>query len=379
MDIFYIANVRVPTEKAHGLQIAKMCEAFSECAVKVNLIVPRRLNNNRVDFFNYYKIKNNFVLTKILAIDPVFLMKFRNGWYIKIQSLFFLISLFCYLIFLTKKKEAVFYTRDIYLLSVLKLFSDNVIWEAHDLPHKASKYINILKKIKKIVAITSPLAKEIIGLGVVPQKVKVFPDGVDFAEFSNIKETKGEVRARLNLPQDKKIVIYTGHLYDWKGVQTLANTSELLPEDYLIVFVGGTTEDVKKFKNINSDKSNIVITGAVAHELIPFYLKAADVAILPNSAKLKISEKYTSPLKLFEYMASGVPIVASNLESLRDVLNDQNCLFFEADNYQSLASAIIKICQSTDLAKSISVNGKEIVKNLTWEKRAQAIVSFINL
>ena len=71
MKIIYLANARIPTEKAHGIQIMKMCEAFSDADAKILLLIPRRINWIKEDPFEYYGIKKNFRIKKLPTIDLI--------------------------------------------------------------------------------------------------------------------------------------------------------------------------------------------------------------------------------------------------------------------------------------------------------------------
>ena len=86
---------------------------------------------------------------------------------------------------------------------------------------------------------------------------------------------------------------------------------------------------------------------------------------------------YASPLKLFEYMASGRPIIASDLPALREILNDKNALFFEPGNADDLARAIKMLKQSQALGYHLSQQALSDVKEYTWDKRALKILDFI--
>ena len=103
------------------------------------------------------------------------------------------------------------------------------------------------------------------------------------------------------------------------------------------------------------------------------YLRAADVLVLPNSAKKEVSKTYTSPMKLFEYMASSVPIVASDLQSLREVLDDSTCYFFISDNSESLATVITKALKDLQ-APAKAARPHEKVQRYTWGNRAESIL-----
>jgi len=378
-NILYIANARIPTEKAHGLQIINMCESFANSGVQVKLILPTRINKNYKDSnpFDFYSVKNNFEILKLKSIDPTFVLKItKGGVYIKIQSFFFAISLFFYLLF-NKIDGYTLYTRESYLLPLLQFFSKNVVLEIHDIPSKASFYLKYWKNCQKIITISQGLKNKLIELGVDKDKIYNAPDGVKLEKF-DINDDKVEARKKLNLPVDKKIIIYTGHLYDWKGTQVLADASKFLNNNSLIIFIGGTSQDIKNFKEKNKDLKNVSILGRKDHGQIPLFLKASDVLVLPNSAKKEISSLYTSPIKLFEYMASKRPIVASSLPSIKEILNDSNSVLVSPDSPESLAQGLSKILSDEVFSNSISTKSFDQVRNYTWKKRAENILNFIN-
>ncbi|PJA92395.1 hypothetical protein CO134_00155, partial [Candidatus Kuenenbacteria bacterium CG_4_9_14_3_um_filter_39_14] len=114
MKLLYISNSRIPTTKAHGHQIFKMCQIFAKHQVAVELICPSRKNPEfkNTDAFAYYHIPKIFKLKKICSYDPQWLIKFPAGAYIKFQALFFIVSLFIYLLSKKNRAEYIFYTRD---------------------------------------------------------------------------------------------------------------------------------------------------------------------------------------------------------------------------------------------------------------------------
>jgi len=374
--MIYIANARIPTEKAHGYQIMKMCESFADLGVKVDLILPYRSNKQfrGVASFKHYLVKNNFTIKKIYCPDPVFLMN-KSGWYIKIQSLFFSLGLLIYLVFKSRKDEII-YTRDEYFLSWLTWFPNKVIWEAHDLLR--SRQTKQWLKCFRIMTITQGLKDEMTRLGVPEEKILVAPDGVDLKLFAGISNSKKDLREELALPLEEKIILYAGHLYDWKGADTLAQAATFLKnENVKFVFVGGIGKDLEAFTKSYGGEKNILIVGQVNRSVVPKYLKAADVLILPNSAKREISSHYSSPLKLFEYMASGRPIIASRLDSLQEVLTDEECIFFSPDDAIDLAQKISHLLSNKELAEKVAAKAGEKVKDYTWENRAKNIIKFI--
>ncbi len=202
------------------------------------------------------------------------------------------------------------------------------------------------------------------------------PNAVDIQEF-DIAVSRDEAREKLNLPLDKKIVVYTGHLYSWKGVDTLALAAQKLSREYLVVFVGGNSEDVQHFRETYGNISNIVIAGFRPHHEIPLWQKAADVLVLPNTAKEDISKYYTSPMKLFEYAASKRPIVASRIPSITELVDDTRALLVEPDNARELAQNILRVGTDTALGDGRSKIAYTWVLEHTWEKRAERIIDFM--
>ena len=83
-------------------------------------------------------------------------------------------------------------------------------------------------------------------------------------------------------------------------------------------------------------------------------------------------------MKLFEYMASGVPIIASQIPSIEEIVSDNEVKFFEPDNVESLINAIDNILQDQDSAKKLAKNARVKVNDYTWRIRAQKIIKFIN-
>ncbi len=132
MKLYYLANARIPTEKAHGIQIMKMCEAFAYKGIKVELVLPKRKNLafKKINPYNYYGVKKNFKIKKLPCWDLV--NKFSPfGLWLEIFS-FSLVSFF-YLFF---KKSDLIYSRDINSIRWLSFFKKNIFYEIHSLPKR---------------------------------------------------------------------------------------------------------------------------------------------------------------------------------------------------------------------------------------------------
>jgi glycosyltransferase involved in cell wall biosynthesis len=228
------------------------------------------------------------------------------------------------------------------------------------------------------VAITNELKNYLIQRGISKDKILVAPDGIDLDDFVII-ESKAECREKLSLPQDKKLIVYTGQLFKWKGVETLALTSKFLDNNYLIVIVGGIKWYLTDFKHFieKNNLKNVLCLGHRNYAEIPYFLKAADCLVLTGTQGSEVSRKYTSPLKMFEYMASQTPIIASELSSVKEILNSNNCIFVEPNNAELMANAIKKIIGDIELSENISAQAYKDVQKYTWGIRAKKILVFI--
>lgn len=368
MKLLYVANARIPTEKAHGIQIMKMCEAFSDAGTSVTLVTSWRFNHIKEDPFEFYGIKRGFKIVYLPNLELT-----QLGWIgYWARTVTYSISLFFYLLF--KKFDAI-YGRNELPLYIATLFNRCTYWEAHD--GRWNLIIKrLLPRLRGISVISTPLKDFYIEKGFDAEKLRIFPDGVDINLF--MKDlSKEKAREILEIKSDKKIILYTGHLYKWKGVDTLAEAARKMPNgDFYIV--GGTPKDIdgfsKKYKNIE----NLKIVGHVKYEKIPIYLKSADVLVLPNSGREDISKKYTSPLKLFEYMASGRPIVVSDLESMRAILDEDLAYFFKPDNSGSLRDTTETVFKNYEESKEKAQRSIEKVKNFSWSNRARDILDWIS-
>lgn len=373
MGLLYIANIRLPTEKAHGIQIMKTCEALAKADAHVELVVPKRRNKIKEDPFDFYGVEKKFEIKKLWSLDLIWLPIFKRWTFWKQSATFALMAL----LHVRKIQNITLYTRD--LLLALVLPKENLFYEVHWLPETLHWYHRrAYERVKGLVVISEGIKNDLLQLGIPEEKITVVPDAVDMEQF-DIPDSLIEYRERLHFPLEKKIVMYTGHLYEWKGVGTLLDAAQKMPE-HLFVFVGGTEEDVRKFRQKALDKhaDNVLILGHRSHGDIPLYLKAADVLVLPNSGEKRISERYTSPVKLFEYMASRRPIVASDLPSIHEVLTDDVATFFTPDDVDSLVDAIQHIFSKPDEAESKAQNAYQKVQEYTWNKRASSVLHFIS-
>lgn len=366
MKILYINNIRLPTEKAHGIQIMKMCEAFAGNGISVSLVVPSRKNNIKENAFSYYGVRNIFSLKYVSVFDAVsFFRSLRFGFYV--QAISFIWAL---------RKEnissdTVIITRNLEVAWMCGRKGYKVFYDAHNFPlRRVWLFKKILKNISGVVANSRGTADAFHNAGF--KNILVAPNAVDLAEFDNAKL---KTREEHGLPAGR-VVMYVGHLYKWKGVDVIIETAKnSKSKNIIFVFVGGTDGDLERYRAKTKNLENVILLGRRSHQEIPALVKSANTLLLPNIPTTKESELYTSPIKMFEYMASGAPIVASDLPSIREVLNDKNSIMVKAGDPNDLLRGIEMAFNDEGLARA--TRAKEDVKEYTWEKRAKKIIGFI--
>lgn len=359
MKILYLTNNRFPTEKAHGLQIAKMCDAFIDMDASLLLVIPARKQSPFVkenDIGRFYSLKNKIKIEKLWSLDFLLSSLVPRLMAYSIQSFSFGLS---FLFARRKYKNFIIYSRTI---APLIFYQSKWFYEAHTFPKtligKGLQRI-FLRSCSGIVCISDSLKRKYASI--FKGKIIVAHDGVD-KSFFDIKESKNR----------KKTILYTGSPYAWKGVFTLADATKKL-RNVSIVFLGGN-ENEPEFKKLKSYAKHASVLPFVPHDRVKKYLESAEILVIPNSATDKIACEDSSPLKLFEYMASGKKIVASDVHSIKEVLDEKMAFFFRADDVRDLKKAILKALREKN---SKGVIARKEAWNYTWDKRAKTIIDFL--
>lgn len=374
--LFLIFHGRFPSNKAASLFAAKSAEAFAKEGLVVELLVPRRFGREGGDPYTYYNVPKTFRIVYLPLVD---LPSRSHLTRIRFALSFFSFSLSCYAyLAVHASREDIIYSNESLPLFFASYTFPQTFYEMHDFPESGFRFFTLFLRRMRWVLIHNhwKAARAEKLFKVKEERVLCEPNAVQVEDF-DIPLTREETREKLNLPQDKKIVLYTGHLYSWKGVDTLALAARELPSEYLVIFVGGTPEDVEKLQSTTVGVDNVRIVGWKPHSEIPVWQKAADVLVLPNTAKEDISKYYTSPMKLFEYMASRVPVVASRIPSIEEIVTEEDVFFAEADSPASFAKTIQKAVEGPEEAQKRAASAYTKVLQFTWEKRAKRILAFV--
>lgn len=374
--LFLIFHGRFPSEKAASLFAAKSSEAFANAGYTVTLLVPRRLGVGHSDPYGFYGIRKNFRIVYLPTID-LFGVSILSHIAFLVSLIAFSFTALVYILVRSDRSDITYSNEHLPLLLV-SFIRKNTFYEVHDMPERNRFfYMLLLRRIKGVIA-TNRWKLEYIAkvFNISRAKLLYEPNAVEIAQF-DIVTTKEEARVKLGINTQTSTVLYTGHLYSWKGVDTLAHAAKILSGRADVYVVGGTREDIARFKKEFSSISNLHIVGYRPHNEIPLWQKAADVVVLPNTARENISKYYTSPMKLFEYMASKRPIVATDIPSVREILDTTNAIIVAPDNPKATAQGIISALENQSLVNRITDTAYRFVELHTWSKRAMRVLNFI--
>jgi glycosyltransferase involved in cell wall biosynthesis len=257
-----------------------------------------------------------------------------------------------------------------------------VTFEAH-VPPSGRLQSFILRHVDKTVANTNALAAKLLTENGLPSdRVLAQHQGVDLELFEQLRLPSEEARARLRLPLDKRLVVYTGKIYiGYDEVEYLLEAARLLEKrrDVEFIFVGGRRDRVDRFRDrVRSEaRENVRFAGFVPPTAVQNFQFAADVLVLYYPSTVPTSS-YLSPGKLFEYMAAERPIVAVDMPVLREVLGDEPAaVLVPPDQPRALADAIVQVLDDPARARSLASKARAQVTAFSWEQRARSILDFV--
>ena len=391
--LVYIANARLPTEKAHGYQICKMCEAFALQGVEVKLLHPYRKNPLQgKTVFEYYGVRPVFNIHILPNCDIVRLNRWiPSRWF---TPLFFLHALLWGRYAARKAAQEgadLYFTRDATIAYWLVRMGLPTVYEAHVVPKRAQrwflKHLATCSQLRLVVVLTSFIRERFILMGFSPENVVVLPDGVDLSLFEELP-TKEECRQALGLPLDRFIIGYIGRFRTMemeKGIPELVEALKYLPvvngKEPLLLCVGGPMDVVPAYldlaRRFSVPERRLRFVDRVPNIEVPCWIWACDVTVAPFP-KTEHYAYFMSPLKLFEYMAAGVPIVATDLPSIREVLrHGENAWLVPLGAPKALAEGIRYLLANTEIAQKLAKQAREDVKQYTWKTRASKILSLV--
>ena len=351
--IYYVAELNLPSKSAYSIHVMKMCEAFSKLKYDINLFVINKKNKNQLnkDYNINYKFKvisifNDFVLLNFL---------FRIIFALKILSK-------------NTDKKALFLSRSIIFSLIACLFRKKIILELHHEITGISKIIYwLLKKLNlienlKFIFLSSNL-NYIYKIN--NEKYLVLDDAVNLADFNKKKGIKY-----------KKTCVYVGSFFEGKGIEQIFRLAKKNKKTFFHIY------GEKKYLRENKKEKNIKIFDYVNYSKIPTIISRYEVALMPYQRKVRGRgsiwlQKYMSPLKMFDYMAAKMIIIASNLKVYKHILkNNFNCILVNVNEDEKWSKAIRLAFKKNYRNRYLRENAYKTVKKYTWDKRCKKIINF---
>ena len=186
--------------------------------------------------------------------------------------------------------------------------------------------------------------------------------------------------ATIRIPEAVFLAGYTGHLYPGRGADLILDIASQLPDIYFLL-VGGEAADVARYRQTIESRGldNIILTGFIPNAELPLYQAACDILLMPYQRKVAASSggdiaKYLSPMKLFEYLASGRAILSSDLPVLQEILNAENAVLLQPDDLTAWAAALRDLRANITKRARLAAQAWQDAQQYSWEARAQKIL-----
>jgi glycosyltransferase involved in cell wall biosynthesis len=370
MKIICVSTSIIPAPTAHSMQLMKVCHTLVHLNHQVELIVPRKSAGN------WDVLAKHYGLTR-----PFRIRYFRSRAILRRYD--FAIAAIHYA---RRQKPDVVYT---WLLpaAVMALWAGiPTVLELHDritgkvAPLLFNRFI-ASKTPKRLVVITQALKKIIIRQFPNCERlsnVMIAPNGVELERYRHLPSSS-IARKKLGLP-DRLTVVYSGGFYAGRGIELLYVLAKRNPAIQFI-WAGGTPDSVDTWRHklAVDDVNNVILTGFIDNQELPQYQAAADILAMPFGAVIAGSSggnsvEICSPMKMFDYLASGRAIMVSNLPVLHEVLNDANAVLLPPDNEQAWQKSLTELAANQSLRLALGVQAKKDAGRYTWLNRETEIL-----
>lgn len=232
----------------------------------------------------------------------------------------------------------------------------------------------------RLVTITRALADKIAAEYRLPARadfLQVAPSGVDMQRYENLP-APAAARQSLGLVEGFTVG-YTGHLYAGRGLDLMLELAAILPEMHFLL-VGGNETDLARARQRAAGLSNLTLTGFVPNTDLPRYQAAADVLLMPYGPLVSGSSggdiaPYFSPMKMFEYLAAGRAVVASDLSVLREVLTGENAVSLPGGDADAWAAVLRSLAAEPARREALGAAARRTARQYTWERRAERMLA----
>jgi glycosyltransferase involved in cell wall biosynthesis len=379
------ADVRFPLERANGVQVVKMAAALARSGIPTTLVVRQSDPRPSAEILARYGLEPEAGL-EIRRLGVLH----RRGSYV-VPRISFLLRATA-LSWVRSLRGAVVYTRDLQLADLLlRLRPGPLVYEAHAVealmygergalygtdegpsPRKAARLEaregRVWRRAAALVTTTTGIRDSFAQSHGERDHVRVIPNGCDPPDSQEFPGLAEGAPAR---------VLYAGQLYPWKGVDVLVEAMARIPDARLVILGGFEGErDMARVRSLVDARglaSRTDMLGTVPQSRVAEELKAARVVAVPFLRSC-MTERHTSPIKAFEAMAAGRPIVASDLPSTREILrNGDDALLVPPGDVEALAGAIGRLLADTALALRLARSAFAQAPRYSWDSRARQL------
>lgn len=368
MRIACIAASEVPSRKANSIRVMKVCQAFVELGHDVHLWLPG--GDPGID---WERLADHYGLRRLFPIEWIPSADALRRYDFSVRALLAARSWGAELIYAWPLQAA----------CLASLFSYQTLIEMHDQPRGrlGPLLFRLMLRgsgLKRILPISESLQSWLersYGVSRFDCESVVVRSGVDLEGYKHLPAPE-EARRRLGI-KDSVTVGYTGHLYAGRGISLLYELAKRNP-DTQFLWVGGEDDAVQRWRGRMDREAvaNVHLTGFVAQTMLPLYQAACDVLVMPYERRIIVSsgastEKFASPMKVFEYMAAGRAILSSDLPVLREVLHQKHALFAPPEDEQAWDQALKRLLEDEDLRRKLAAACQAEVGQYGWVERAR--------
>jgi glycosyltransferase involved in cell wall biosynthesis len=378
---------KIPSFAAPTFAISRICEGFSKLNFSVYLFTLSFFSESKKrksEIFDFYGLTESFYIFKLPFKGFKAFLKPNNLE----KILGYLLLMACRLFF----GKSYLYTRESLIAYIGVKVGLKIIYETHPFPTGDQKYWDgktyeskLLPLVHRqnfhlLITLSEQVCEAFGNLGVPRNKLMALPSGIQKTRYEKLKSdglNKEAARRELDIPQQEKIILYTGKISQLKGYDILMKVARENPE-YQFYLLGNWANDKLKHDFQKHNPKNLHYQGQKPASELPVWFSAADVLLLPTITTDR-SSQWTSPLKLFEYMASGKPIVSSDLPNVRDILKDYpKSKLVQNDDPALYYEAIHSFFEQDNLDPIPGNQLSEIMEQYTWESRVGQILNKIN-
>lgn len=369
MRILYLSTSYVPSGQASSIQVMRMCEALAEQGHEVTLVVKDNSDRHEGTAVNDYEF---YGVAPVFAVEKMARPSFKGG------GVLFTLGVWR-LVWQRRDEVDIVFSRDILGGLVAVRLGLPMIFEAHVVPPTEAlrrQFSRIIESpgFRRLIVISQGLKDDLAAQNLLPpeEKVVILHDGAKAV----VEDTAAEIEVETAEEQQWQVG-YVGQLYRGKGMEVILPLARAMP-DICFHVVGGEEADLARWRAENP-ADNIIFHGFISPKALNTFYKQFDILLLPPQREVYGSSgqseigRWMSPMKMFEYMSAGKPIVSSDLEVLQEVLtHERNALLARPEVIEDWVSAVRRLQDDPALVKRLGEQARrDLIENYTWSARAR--------